>query len=160
MLNIQRGSGGGSKFVQEVSNFTSAVITTTNTIPFDNTKPQSGEGVEVITKAIVPASATNLLEFVVTVQASNAAISAITAALFQDSGANAIFAATTVLRVATDPAHITFVFTMTAGTTSSTTFKVRVGGNSGATTTINGQNGTALFDGTMFSGIVIREVTP
>ena len=47
---------------------------------------------------------------------------------------------------------------MTAGTTSATTFKVRIGGNSSVTVTLNGQSGARRLGGVASSSITITEV--
>ena len=47
---------------------------------------------------------------------------------------------------------------MTAGTTSSTTFKVRAGLTSAGTTTLNGNGGNRKLGGVLNSGIWIREI--
>jgi len=161
VTDVSAGSGGSSgKLAQAVVTQTSSVTTTTTTMPYDNTKPQNTEGVEVMTRSITPTNASSLLKFTITVQASHSAISGIIVALFQDTTADALAEASVVARATTDPWPITFQYTMTAGTTSSTTFKVRAGGNIAGTLTVNGQSGSALFNGTMISSIVIEEITP
>jgi len=144
--------------VQVVSTPFSAVATGTTTIPLDDTIPQITEGTEFMTRAITPKSATNILVIESVLLLSNSASSVeIIGALFQDATANAL--ATTVQFMATATGVVTVVVahTMTAGTTSSTTFRVRAGGHTAGTTTFNGQSGARLFGAITKSYIKITE---
>jgi len=145
---------------QVVSSFTGAVATGTTTIPNDDTIPQNTEGDQYLSLAITPASATSKLEITVLVSAAGSVATANTiVALFQDSTANAL-AVTTSDTIALNVIGITtLIYTMTSGTTSPTTFKVRVGQNVG-TTTINGRGGARDFGGVCVTGIIIRETLP
>ena len=83
-------------------------------------------------------------------------------ALFQDSTANALAAGTTLGSSATagldKPLPIVFKHYMSAGTTSATTFKVRVGPTSSTATTVNGTNGNREFGGVFSSSITVTEI--
>lgn len=57
-------------------------------------------------------------------------------------------------------AVIPFLWFMTAGTTSSTTFKVRVGRSTSGTVTINGSSGAGLLGGVQVSSLTITELVP
>jgi len=89
--------------------------------------------------------------------ASNNAGDVFTAALFQDSTANAL-AADAVYMTANRFTKYSIVHRMAAGTTSSTTFKVRAGSNSASTTTLNGYGGTQYLGGKIQSSITIYEI--
>lgn len=128
--------------------------TTTTTLPADNTIPQSTEGVEVATQTITPKSSSNILIVeawqIVSTPAGN---STVTIALFQDSTANAL-AASEYFQTQSGgyvTAHAKYI--MTAGTTSATTFKYRVGSNTAGTTTYGSRYDTAHT-----GGITITEV--
>jgi len=83
--------------------------------------------------------------------------SAFVVALFQDSTANALAVSGQAL-IATSAAIATpLTHTMTAGTTSATTFKVRAGGNVAGTTTFNGVGGARFYGGVYASSITITE---
>lgn len=147
--------------VQRVSTETGAVATGTTAIPFDDTIPQNTEGDQYMSLSITPTSSSNILVIDVCVAElcnTNASI-ALMVALFQDSTANAL--AVSVQSEANASFSHAFKFThiMTAGTTSSTTFKVRAGGSTGATTTFNGSAGGRKFGGVLASSIMIREYT-
>jgi len=108
-----------------------ATITTsalyTAYIPYDNTIPQKTEGQEIITLSITPKSATNIL----VIDWDGAADPSggqgeHTIALFQDDTSNALCA----VPESSDggaPTKAQLVYIMAAGTTSSTTFKIRQG---------------------------------
>jgi len=144
--------------VQVVNTQTGAVATGTTTIPLDDTIPQNTEGNEYMTLAITPRSATNKLKIEVQFFYAQSGGAHTTVALFQDSTANALAAVTdgTGVPDACSPASLTHY--MTAGTTSSTTFKVRAGGSSAGTVTFNGRAGARLFGGVGASSITITEI--
>lgn len=139
----------------------SAAGTTSTVIPVDDTIPQNTEGFEAMSQTIRPRSATNklIIEGVAFLSHSSAA-SAMTAAVFQDSTANALAATTSVASTATGPAMVPFYHSMVAGTTISTTFRVRVGSNLAGTTTFNGNSGARLFGAISKSWIKVTEVAP
>ena len=124
-----------------------------------NAKPQNNTGLEVLTCAIVPKSATNILKIEAIVNADMDAATSRTIALFQDSTADAIACTTTAATI--DTVHVMAVtYFMSAGTTSSTTFKVRVG-CTGATAdiTVNGDNNNQdFYDGALTSTLSITEI--
>mgnify|MGYP003148783743 FL=1 len=140
---------------------TSAVATTSTRIPHDDTIPQNTEGGQVMSLAITPTSATNKLVINVNTYASQqGAHEQVCSALFQDSTANAL--ASMAFRGGDqggDEHPCSFTHVMVAGTTSSTTFKVRVGsGHASYTTTFNGTGGSRIFGGSLSSSITIMEV--
>lgn len=143
--------------VQQVSTITGTMATGTTVIPVDNTTPQSTEGDQYMSLAITPKSTTNVLEVEVTAHISSSIANNLVGALFQDSGASALATSWTRCASAGGPEIIHFVYRMTAGTTSATTFKFRAGGQSAGTTTFNGVSGTSFFNGTLASSMVIRE---
>lgn len=145
--------------VQVVSTQTGAVATMTALIPGDDTIPQITEGTEVMTRAITPTNASNILEIEVVVNVGNGGTSTewMTAALFQDSTANALACGFTYA-AANTPVQVVFKHRMVAGTTSATTFRVRFGGNTANTFTFNGLGGGRYFGGVLASSITVREI--
>ena len=145
--------------VQRVSSQSGAVATGTTILPFDDTIPQNTEGDQYLSLAITPKSTSNILKIEVCCVASTSitANGQLTTALFQDSTASAIAAVSSYSGVATTPENIKLVHTMTAGTTSATTFKVRIGAWGANTTTFNGSSGARFFGGVMASSITITE---
>lgn len=146
------------KSVQVVNTITGAVATGSTVIPLDDTIPQITEGDEYMTLAITPTSATNKLKIEVILNGSNSAATTNTIALFQDATAGALAAISQ--RQDGNGGSQTMVLThyMDAGTTSATTFRVRVGAAASATYTFNGSGGTRLMGGKMASSITITEV--
>lgn len=146
-----------SFLVQRVSTTVSTVATGTTTVPLDNTVPQNTEGDQYMSLAITPKSSSNILNIKVIFNGSCTAVTYVVLGLFQDSTASAISSTF----VSSDIVHGTFQinlnYNMTAGTTSATTFKVRVGPSTAATVTFNGYNTNAYLGGTINSTIVIEE---
>lgn len=145
--------------VQRANTQTGAVATGTTTVPWDDTIPQNTQGDEYMTCSITPKSTTNKLVISVTVFASHSAGAVtIISSLHQDSTADALACAYIRRSTATDVIPMmTFSHTMAAGTTSSTTFKVRVGGDTAGTITFNGVSGGRKLGGVLASSIEITE---
>jgi hypothetical protein len=146
--------------VQKVYTNYPSVATGTTTIPQDDTIPQNTEGTEFMTQAITPKSTTNILLIEATLLVSTSASGVnMIAALFQDTTSNGLYATP---EFADDgatfiPRTMSIRLLMVAGTTSATTFKIRVGTNSASTVTFNGVNGTRLFGAITKSLITITE---
>ena len=145
---------------QVVGNVSGAVATGTTAIPQDDTIPQITEGTEFMTQAITPKASTNkLLIEVHAFMSDSAASCAVTGALFQDSTANALAACQQFMATATGRVVILLRHLMTAGTTSSTTFRFRAGpdAGSGGTLTFNGIGGSRFYGGVTLSSMTITE---
>lgn len=144
--------------VQRVSTQTGAVATGTTTVPIDDTIPQNTEGDQYMSLAITPKATGNILKIEVTIFACHSVGAGhITTALFQDSTANALAAGTHITPAVGAFISTKFTHTMSAGTTSSTTFKVRIGSNAAGTTTFNGATGARFLGGVLASSIIITE---
>lgn len=141
--------------------FANTVLTVA--IPSDNTIPQVTEGTQVLTASITPTSASNtlLVEAMITATELTNVGDSIFAAVFRDGGANAIASGivggmnggtnslTSGLAVVR--------FRVSAGSTSSTTFTVRVGNNNGSCTlNVNHLNHT--LGATIVSSLTISEI--
>jgi hypothetical protein len=160
---LKRATVTTGKLLQQVIATSSAYSTGTTTIPFDDTIPQNTEGTEFMTATITPNNSSNhlMIEVQATVSTNNAV--RVIAALFQDSTANAL---STAVWSETSPTNSTRTGTiilryrMTAGTTSATTFKVRIGGDASCTIYFNGDNNTSarIFGGASVSSITITEI--
>lgn len=145
--------------VQVVNTQDGAVNTGTTVIPWDDSKPQSGEGNQYMSLSITPTNASNKLKIdVVWNGTHSSATTRMIVALFQDAGTDAIAAAMQENSASTHLACVKFTHYMTAGTTSSTTFKVNAGSSAAGTTTFNGSGGARLFGGVMASSITITEI--
>jgi len=146
----------GGKVLQIVNFQTGAMISGSTILPYDDTIPQNTEGFEVMTLAITPTSATSKLRIEFLGCAQNNLNASITCAIFQDTAAGAL--AATGLQVpatsSTDSPSLTH--TMTSGTTSATTFKLRMGSNTG-TLTLNGYTASRRLGGVAASSLTITE---
>ena len=142
--------------VQIVSTITGAVATGTTIMPLDDTIPQNTEGDQYMSLAITPTSATNKLVIEVTAVCSNTVANTKNLALFQDTTANALAAVSEYNGVGTGTDTMSLNYVMAAGTTSSTTFKVRIGSADG-TITFNGFGGARKLGGVYASSIIITE---
>jgi hypothetical protein len=144
--------------LQQVFLETGAVATGTTIIPGDDTIPQITEGDQYMTLAITPRSATSRLVIqVVFIGSHSSGSTAFTAALFQDTTANALAAARVDQSGAAFMNTIAFTHAMVSGTTSSTTFRIRAGSQAAGTTTFNGSGGLRIYGGAMASSIIITE---
>ncbi|MDF1592583.1 MAG: hypothetical protein P1P89_13795 [Desulfobacterales bacterium] len=115
------------------------VTTSTASFPYDNTIPQQSEGVELLNVTITPGDVANRLRIEVELNFLMANINC-AVALFQDSGANAI-------AVATEAANNMIVHEMAAGTTSPTTFKLRIGKLGAGTIWLNQSSAAVTLGG-------------
>jgi hypothetical protein len=147
--------------VQQVYTQTGATITGTTTMPADDTLPQVTEGNEVMTLAITPTHASNILEItVVSMTTRSGDAHNITIALFNTNyhSTNAMATAFYTGAGGQHVNHSSFKARMTAGTTSASTFKVRAGATGAGTMTFNGNAGGRLHAGVMASSITITEI--
>jgi hypothetical protein len=144
--------------VQAASTGFSAVATGTTLIPLDDTIPQNTEGDQYMTINFTPKSATNILVIRANVWISNSAAGAtMVSALFQDSVANALAVGVEYEATGTAMHSVPVTHTMTAGTTSAITFKIRAGANVAGTTTFNGAGGARYFGAINKSFIEVME---
>lgn len=160
-LSVANGGTGvtaSDPVIQRVSTETGAQSSGTTLIPYDDTIPQNTEGDQYFSLAITPKNSSNILVidligfFANSLGATGVLV---TAALFQDSTANALAAGSGNNASSFQP--FMFRHIMTAGTTSSTTFKIRAGGSSASTTAINGSSGARFLGGVYASSLTITE---
>lgn len=144
--------------VQMVNTITGAVATGTTAIPDDDTIPQITEGDEYMTLAITPKATTNKLKIEVCWIGYNTNNGLMGVCLFQDTTAGALACAVAYREATARPEPVNFTHYMDAGTTSATTFRVRAGGATGATTTFNGGFGSRIYGGKLASSITITEI--
>lgn len=147
--------------IQTVTNYVSSVTTGSTVIPFDDTIPQNTEGDLYLTVTITPKNSANklLIECLIYLANTAAGNQNLIAALFQDSTANALAVGSTFTAVASSVVPVRLSLTMDAGTTSATTFNIRGGGSAAGTTTRNGNSGTRLFGGVLYSSLRVTEYT-
>jgi hypothetical protein len=144
------------RIIQQVNTQDGALATGTTTMPTDDTIPQNTEGDEYMTLAITPTNTNNKLKIDVVFTGAFSASTNFSMALFQDSTADAL-AAVMADSQANRGQCLKLTHYMTAGTVSSTTFKIRAGGAAAGTTTFNGDLGARNFGGVSASSITITE---
>lgn len=138
---------------------------------FDDTIPQSGEGNEVMqASAFTPQYANSTLLIIGKFfggENSSLSTAGIGAGIWRDSDAGALVAESTAFtpndRMGTsiDHAALTLITTVSAGSTSATTFKMRAGvfdGGNGASIRWNGLNGSRVYGGVNTCSITIMEI--
>lgn len=148
------------QIVQVIHTSDSASSTGTTAFANDDTTPQNTEGnaYTALDTAITPKDTANRLLIEVVVYGACDATENLAIALFQDSTADALASGMgNGSGGANDPSGLVLRYEMAAGTTSSTTFKVRAGATGAGTFTFNGIAGSAKFNGTLASHMRITE---
>lgn len=143
--------------VQRKISVDSAVATGTANIPDDDSIPQNTEGTQYMSLSIIPTASANLLDIEHVGVYSIDGGSNIGVALFQDSTANANAAVYQTV-VASQAETVVLRHLQSAGTTSSTSFAVRAGGQASAQHTFNGLAAGRKFGGVMASRLQIVEI--
>ena len=156
-------TGGGVSItghvLQVVNHQNSEVAFTGNTIPNDDSRPLKTEGGEFMTLSITPklASSKLFIQVVMSGAATNANAESIVA-LFKNDEQHALATAGQYQTIATGIMTVNYSHYITAGTTSSITFRVR-GGASAGNYTFNGySNTTRNWGGVSASSITIMEI--
>ena len=150
---------------QVVYSTTSTYTTISSTIPYDTSIPQITEGTEFLTASISPkfSDSTLEIEFFAPLKLDDP-LEEYIAALFQDSTADALCSISINgswdFSTSTEGAGLMLIFRhlMTSGTTSSTTFKVRLGCNDGSSLYLNGDDSGSLYGGICQSYLKITEI--
>lgn len=141
---------------QIVNTTTGAVATGSTIIPADDTIPQKTEGDQYMTLSITPRNSSNILIIEVTANVYVDSGADIIIALFQDDTSNALSAAWG-RAFGAEKSPLMLRHYMIAGTTSATTFKIRIGTEVSRTVTFNGVGGSRKFGGVLDSSITITE---
>jgi len=139
---VIRGVGAGTRkpgeLIQTVRGINSTASTGSTIIPQDNTIPQITEGDEIVTVAITPTSAINILNIDYSGMMNAATNTVLTTALFQDATANALTLLACRMHIqGDDPGMNTGTHSMRSATVAATTFRVRAGPSGASTTYIN-----------------------
>jgi hypothetical protein len=144
-----------NRVIQTSFDFNNTYTSTTAVIPIDNTVPLITEGTEILSATITPTSASNKLLIFVTSNHSHTSAGWNQFALF--NGSTAINGVSVYNATSTGMLPASIIHQMNAGTTSSLTFSVRVGGNAG-TVYINGSNSSVFGGSVLGSSLVIMEI--
>lgn len=145
--------------VQFTSTSSSSIVLVNATWNRDDSKPQKTEGIEVLTLSITPTNANNKLIIRANLYGEAVTEAYLQIALFQDATADALAVSSFYAHAAGWGQKAILSWSMSAGTTSSTTFKIRCGRTVTNSTYINANNaGSALYDGTYLSYMEILEI--
>lgn len=149
----------GNVYLHPPATSSTSDTNSTSAIPIDNTIPQNTEGEEYLTITVTPkhASSTLVIEFVGWVDADGTA--AVTLACFVDSTANALSAMTVVVDALNRGRSATLKFSTSAGSTSSRTYKIRYGPNSGTAYMLRRQSGD-VFSTAKQAVLTVTEILP
>lgn len=161
-INLESvGGGGGGRVLQYLQTSTSSRFDCTTTMPTDDTIPQNTEGDEILTLTITPTSISNYLVIKFNTFGTATVNTVPACGLFQDSTANAL-AAEVLWSTIVDElwGNGSLFYKMTAGTTSATTFKIRVGPNAGAGNHVylNGYSAGRVYGGVASTTLEIWEI--
>jgi len=143
--------------VQTVNTQNGEHSTTTTAMPADDSIPQNTEGAEFMTASITPTNVANKLKIEVVFNLSLSGLDRGVVALFQDSTADALAAVGEYASTAVGEFQLILHHWMDAGTTDSTTFKVRAGKGGAGTLEFNGRSGNRRYAGRNASSITVTE---
>lgn len=150
-----------NKILQQTIYQTQAEVTTTQTkvVPNDDTIPQSDEGIQLMTTTFTPKKTTSTLIIEVIAQFSTTSSEGYCVlTLFKDSetdtrAVSGFYPRYTIME------GRSLIYTMTSGTTSAITFKVRGGIHAAGTISLNRRSGsTSIYGGKLTSIIKITEI--
>ena len=148
-----------SRYIQHATTTDATDKSGTTTVPLDDTKPQNTEGNEWMTVSITPTNASSILLVETELTLSNTIGALTVTSLYQDSTADALRTCAEFI-IASTITTVRCAYEMTAGTTSSTTFKVRSGMTSAGTLYFNSYAGTGYFGDATISWIRVTELQP
>lgn len=151
-------TGASGSVVKTFSTFASSTTTGTTLIPYDDTIPQITEGTEFLTATYTPAAIGNRIRVTANVFGSYSVAAKVTAALFEGTTTNALSAASGTVATANDCIQHTVVYEGTVASLSAITYRLRIGGSTEGTYSLNGASGTRLLGGVGFSSITVTEI--
>jgi hypothetical protein len=127
----------------------------------DDTLPQNTEGTAYtqLDTTITPANAGSRLRIDVTVSFFSSALQNAVACLFRDSGADTLGAGWVTITAAANSSIVTFTRIVAAGSTSATTFKIRIG-RTGTGTIYTNDYTTPYLGGAIQSTMTVTEILP
>ena len=150
----------GAVVSQRITTQTSTAATGTTTTPADNTIPQNTEGDEYLTVTITPASASSKLRITAHIAGDTSGDhNEFVIALFQDTTTNALSASQESGHNASTQSRFEHIYEMTSGTTSATTFKIRIGCSSANTFYLNQTKLGETMSNRFVSSLMVEEYT-
>lgn len=149
--------GAKGTVVQQARTSTTTFQRLTSIIPQDNTVPQNTEGTEIMSVSITPTNVSNILVIEANVWGGGGASQTICCALFQDSNPNALACMCTSPPFQFYKVVTPLTYYMLASTNLSTTFKIRVGPDSGAFDLMGTGGNVPLYGGAGICTLTVTE---
>ena len=153
--------GSTGKVLQVIKANTTSVITCGTTIPWDDTIPQNTEGNEVLTATITPLSATSTIHIRFLCSgnvSSSSGANGLMAALFKDSDAGAISVFGVPVNGSSWQTTVSLIHYVSSATTTSRTYKIRVGMNTNTFYVNGNSSGVRVFGGASSAILELWEV--
>jgi hypothetical protein len=147
---------------QYVEGESTTYATAGTAMPVDDTIPQNTEGNEIVTVTITPKSASSTLVIEADVFAAESGVAGYqwACAVFVDTTASAIAARAGTMETSDRMDNMQFTHTLSAGSTSARTYKLRCGGSSTTDIFINGDSGSRIFGGVATTSLTVMEILP
>jgi len=150
--------------LQEVIASTASTSRNTTTIPYDDTIPQNTEGTELFSQAFTPKdTVSSYIEVEAEINGVAITVDTIIAALFKDSGADAVSAAAVYSDTNNKQKQVRLFYRFTQSGGTLFTMKLRLGTSGGVALCVNGVDDggggvTRRFGGVQLSWMRIREL--
>ena len=151
-------TGGSGSIVKTASSISNSTATGTTLIPLDDTIPQITEGTEFITLSFTPTTIGNKIRVSANIFGAYSVAAKVTTALFEGTTANALMAAASTVSASNDVMMQSLVWEGTVASLSTLTYRLRIGGSTAGTFTLNGSAGARLFGGVGYSNIIVTEI--
>lgn len=146
--------------VQRAMSWTGSVATGTTAIPNDNTTPQDNEGDQYLSQALTQQMISSLVYVRGALIVNHSAVLPMTITVSNAaSGATDTDSCSRVdqASVANDPETGYFSFVYQPQTVTAQTYRIRAGGSTGSTTTLNG-SASAVLDNNCYSHVIVEEI--
>lgn len=148
----------GSNILQQVVLSNNTYISTATVMPFDNSPPQSGEGVALTSSVpFTPKSGASIIVVDCVVPVGCSTAMNVMAAVFKGSETDARAMGTTFVGTNTQMGCIAFSFSMVSGSTTPTSFVIRGGPGIAGTALFNGIAANRIGGGVQYIHIKITE---
>ena len=152
---------GVRRFAQTATATRTTVGTGGTQIPSTDTIPTITQGDEYLTISFTPTNASSTLRITASCTAAHTVAGvSLAMGLFQDAISNALDVGFATVPAASYCVPLDVDHSMTAGTTSAITFRLRIGGDAAGTTTVNGATGTRRYGGVSLLRITVDEYLP
>lgn len=152
----------GGKLAQSLTSTSINYVGLSTQIPLDDTIPQNTEGTEILTRAITPTNASSTIRVTAKmhITAPSGSGGTFIAALFKDTGANALSAGCVYCAAGGVTEHIIVTYEESAGSASARTYKLRGGPASAITMYYNGNASGRLLGGVNIVSLTVDEILP